>query len=102
MCFSFPPYFDHDAFMNHKMHVLDAPVPECKTIYITHLKTRPFQWRSTDPREAIGSHISRDGDHVIEMAMTMDGRDRNIGLVYRHNGTIETQHVLYNRSSYVC
>jgi len=26
MCFSFPPYFDHDAFMNHTMHVLDAPV----------------------------------------------------------------------------
>ena len=24
MCFSFPPYFDHDAFMHHTMHVLDA------------------------------------------------------------------------------
>src|SRR6218665_28840 len=24
-CISFPPYFDHDAFMNHPMHVLDAP-----------------------------------------------------------------------------
>src|SRR6218665_2589871 len=23
--FSFPPYFDHDAFMHHPMHVLDAP-----------------------------------------------------------------------------
>jgi len=22
----FPPYFDHDAFMHHPMHVLDAPV----------------------------------------------------------------------------
>ena len=22
--FSFPPYFDHDAFMHHTMHVLDA------------------------------------------------------------------------------
>ena len=21
----FPPYFDHDAFMHHPMHVLDAP-----------------------------------------------------------------------------
>src|SRR6218665_2535917 len=26
MCISFPPYFDHDAFMHHPMHVLDAPV----------------------------------------------------------------------------
>src|SRR6218665_2993963 len=26
MCISFPPYFDHDAFMHHTMHVLDAPV----------------------------------------------------------------------------
>ena len=25
-CISFPPYFDHDAFMHHPMHVLDAPV----------------------------------------------------------------------------
>jgi len=25
MCISFPPYFDHDAFMHHPMHVLDAP-----------------------------------------------------------------------------
>src|SRR6218665_36357 len=23
-CISFPPYFDHDAFMHHTMHVLDA------------------------------------------------------------------------------
>jgi len=23
--FSFPPYFGHDAFMHHPMHVLDAP-----------------------------------------------------------------------------
>jgi len=23
--FRFPPYFDHDAFMHHPMHVLDAP-----------------------------------------------------------------------------
>src|SRR6218665_412132 len=26
MCISFPPYFDHDAFMHHSMHVLEAPV----------------------------------------------------------------------------
>src|SRR6218665_2717774 len=27
LCFSFPqPKFDHDAFMHHTMHVLDAPV----------------------------------------------------------------------------
>jgi len=25
--FSFPPYFDHDAFMRHAMLVLDAPAP---------------------------------------------------------------------------
>jgi len=25
LCISFPPYFDHDAFMHHPMHVLDAP-----------------------------------------------------------------------------
>ena len=25
MCISFPPYFDHDAFMHHPMHVLHAP-----------------------------------------------------------------------------
>ena len=25
VCISFPPYFDHDAFMHHPMHVLDAP-----------------------------------------------------------------------------
>ena len=25
MCISFTPYFDHDAFMHHLMHVLDAP-----------------------------------------------------------------------------
>ena len=25
----FPPYFDHDAFMHHPMHVLDAPVCNC-------------------------------------------------------------------------
>ena len=25
MCISFPPYFDHDAFMHHPMHVLEAP-----------------------------------------------------------------------------
>ena len=24
-CISFLPYFDHDAFMHHPMHVLDAP-----------------------------------------------------------------------------
>src|SRR6218665_4173142 len=24
-CIFFPPYFDHDAFMHHPMHVLDAP-----------------------------------------------------------------------------
>ena len=24
-CISFPPYFDHDAFMHHPMHVLYAP-----------------------------------------------------------------------------
>ena len=27
LCISFPPYFDHDAFMHHPMHVLDAPAP---------------------------------------------------------------------------
>src|SRR6218665_1713676 len=26
LCISFPPYFHHDAFMNHPMHVLDASV----------------------------------------------------------------------------
>ena len=26
MCISFPPYFDHDAFMHHPMQALDAPV----------------------------------------------------------------------------
>src|SRR6218665_1870370 len=25
LCISFTPYFDHDAFMHHLMHVLDAP-----------------------------------------------------------------------------
>ena len=25
MCISFAPYFDHDAFMHHTTHVLDAP-----------------------------------------------------------------------------
>src|SRR6218665_1827590 len=25
MCISFPTYFDHDAFIHHPMHVLDAP-----------------------------------------------------------------------------
>src|SRR6218665_443874 len=25
MCISSPPYFDHDVFMQHAMHVLDAP-----------------------------------------------------------------------------
>ena len=25
MCFSFPPYSDHDAFMHHTMHLPDAP-----------------------------------------------------------------------------
>src|SRR6218665_1648604 len=25
LCVYFPPYFDHDAFMHHPMHVLDAP-----------------------------------------------------------------------------
>src|SRR6218665_113937 len=25
LCMSFPTYFDHDAFMHHTMHVLDAP-----------------------------------------------------------------------------
>src|SRR6218665_2538967 len=30
----FPPYFDHDAFMHHPMHVLDAPG---NTLYITTL-----------------------------------------------------------------
>ena len=25
LCTLFPPYFDHDAFMHHPMHVLDAP-----------------------------------------------------------------------------
>ena len=25
MCILFLPYFDHDAFMHHPMHVLDAP-----------------------------------------------------------------------------
>ena len=24
-CISFPPYFDHDVFMHHPMHVLNAP-----------------------------------------------------------------------------
>src|SRR6218665_3833392 len=28
----FPPYFDHDAFMHHPMHVLDAPVSDRQTI----------------------------------------------------------------------
>src|SRR6218665_3198244 len=26
LCISFPPYFDHDAFMHHPMRVLDASV----------------------------------------------------------------------------
>jgi len=26
MCISFPPYFNHDAFMHHPMHVLDVAV----------------------------------------------------------------------------
>src|SRR6218665_2590821 len=26
MCLSFSPYFDHDAFMHHTMHVLEAPL----------------------------------------------------------------------------
>ena len=25
MCASFPPYFDHDAFLHHPIYVLDAP-----------------------------------------------------------------------------
>src|SRR6218665_1675837 len=39
MCFSFPPYFDHDAFMHHTMHILDAPdnmhnsLSSCLTYY---------------------------------------------------------------------
>src|SRR6218665_1991187 len=35
MCISFPPYFDHDAFMHHPMHVLDAPVLTCYTLINT-------------------------------------------------------------------
>src|SRR6218665_235278 len=31
MCISFPPYFDHDAFMHHTMHVLDASVSRLGT-----------------------------------------------------------------------
>ena len=31
MCFSFPPCFDHDAFMHHTMHILDVlDAPEVK------------------------------------------------------------------------
>jgi len=32
MCISFPPYFDHDAFKHHPMHVLDAPV--CAHVHV--------------------------------------------------------------------
>jgi len=34
VCISFPPYFDHDAFMHHPMHVLDAP---CAQYYATEV-----------------------------------------------------------------
>src|SRR6218665_3622961 len=44
MCISFPPYFDHDAFMHHPMHILDAPVHQQNNklslnviFYITYL-----------------------------------------------------------------
>jgi len=64
--FSFPPYFDHDAFMHHTMHVLDAPVPwliyhtntilTCK-LYFRHFhfpartvtkKDLPLQYNTTE------------------------------------------------------
>ena len=32
LCISFPPYFEHDAFMHHPMHALD--VPGCSSLYI--------------------------------------------------------------------
>jgi len=37
--FRFPPYFDHDAFMHHTMHILDAPAPGWK---------RPVGWKKVN------------------------------------------------------
>src|SRR6218665_3369163 len=36
MCIS--PYFDHDAFMHHRMHVLDAPVCSGLKLGLGHSK----------------------------------------------------------------
>ena len=42
MYFSIPsPYFDHDAFMHHTMHVLDTPA-SCNE-YDVDISVRPFQ-----------------------------------------------------------
>ena len=35
MCCSFPPYFDHDAFLHHTIHVLDASV--CYNFWLTSI-----------------------------------------------------------------
>ena len=37
LCISFPPYFDHDGFMHHPMHVLDAPAEYHKVFDISYL-----------------------------------------------------------------
>ena len=38
MCISFPPYFDHDAFMHHPLHVLDAS--DARFLFSENVSTR--------------------------------------------------------------
>src|SRR6218665_2391855 len=47
LCISFPPYFDHDAFMHHPMRVLDASV----ILYLA--PERPEKYLYTLPRSGV-------------------------------------------------
>ena len=81
MCISFPPYFDHDAFMHHPMLVLDAPDSKELRGPFWGLRKTINNLRCTDDIVTVLLGIGLSPDELQELVNHVDsaGEAYNIG-----------------------
>ena len=55
----FPPYFDHDAFMHHPMHVLDAPVLYYTQKHSRHSMDTALEFHAEAPQATVSEGLAQ-------------------------------------------
>src|SRR6218665_1669285 len=83
MCISFPPYFDHDAFMHHPMHVLDASE--------SNLDASESNLEGTDLLHQVVYDVTNRTVVLHHIVGLVNLEQRNISAHFR-NASVERQH----------